>query len=286
MQQAQYGTAGITFAGPPETRLAIFQLTGGMTYPDLTDAASDHFNCEPSASAPAKPLWCHQYQAADQAGDGTPIVSYQIQADEVETTIWYLQAPCNAYGYAMGTPPFAPGDRVPCWWNRQSGRWEILAEPWRVWRFELQDALIPGGSATANLLECLDGSHYTVNEQVQITVWDALQGTFWGRARDDNGPGSQGYALYLADSNRWEILKLYDRARRANATVAAAMTADASEGMVDNVVPIDGGWSPVATTADTLVVANTMGWAAASGAVCKIEFNAAGGQWEFVNVAC
>jgi hypothetical protein len=283
--QAQYGAAGIVFDSPRPTQLAIFELTDNLVYPDLSDASDDHLDREPTPYAPARQVWYQQHSPADQDSDGAPIGSYRAQPGEPATKVWYPQAMRNVAGYAMGTPPLGAGDRVTCYWNRQSGRWEILGEPWRVWRFELLTALLPGGTATANLLSCGD-DHYRLQTEVEITVWDALQGAYWGRARNQSAAGSQGYAIYMPDADRWEILKLHDRAWRCNATLAAAMAATDGYGSVNNVVATDDGWPPVGSTADTLHVANMLGWAANIGAKCKIEFNAAGGQWEFYQVQC
>ena len=86
--QAQYGTAGITFHGPPQTHLAIFELLSSLSFPDLDDIPSGYFDREPTPFAQAKMVFCHQYQTADVAPDGTPIRSYGGTAYSGEVTVW------------------------------------------------------------------------------------------------------------------------------------------------------------------------------------------------------
>lgn len=75
-------------------------------------------------------------------------------------------------------------------------------------------------------------------------------------------------------------------ALRCNATMAAAMAEVDATGTVNNVVPCDGGQSPVSGSSDTLTVANGMDRAADSGGLAKIEWNPALSQWEFYDLEC
>jgi hypothetical protein len=133
--QAQYGTAGITFHGPPQTQLAIFELLSALSFPDLDGAPTGYFDREPTPFAQAAMVWCNQYQATDVTADGTPIRSYS-SAYSGQVTVWQPGARRTGDGtnLAYNTPAFRAGDRVYCLWNRQSGRWEILSDgfPWFI----------------------------------------------------------------------------------------------------------------------------------------------------------
>jgi len=204
--EAQYGTAGVSFFAPPETRLALVQLTSALGYPDLEGAGTSHFTVEPTPSATARQVWCHQFDPDDKTPGGDPLRSYGGTANSKEETVFHPAVFRNASGYAIGHPAFRAGDRVFCFWNRQSGRWEILAPPLDVWRFELKTALSPGSSATAYLLAYSEG--YAENVHIEFDVYDALVGTLRGRAKTDSLPGTQGYAKYMPDSGRWEIIAM------------------------------------------------------------------------------
>ena len=143
-EEAQYGTAGITFQGPPPCALGhLLILTEAMTYPDLSNVPGDHFDRQPTPSAKARMVWCHQFDPADVDSEGNPICTYGGTELSRDVVVWHPAAPrSDGYrsyeadiggahpipsGYACGTPAFAAGDRVYCQWNRQSGRWEIEA---------------------------------------------------------------------------------------------------------------------------------------------------------------
>jgi len=209
--EAQYGTAGVSFLAPPETRLALVQLTSELSYPDLEGAGTSHFTVEPTPSATARQVWCHQFDPDDKTPGGDPLRSYGGTANSKEETVYHAAVFRNASGYAIGHPTFRAGDRVFCVWNRQSGRWEILAPPLDVWRFELKTALSPGSFATAYLLAYAEG--YAENVHIEFDVYDALVGTLRGRAKTDSLAGTQGYAKYMPDSGRWEIIAIEHQAR-------------------------------------------------------------------------
>jgi len=219
--EAQYGTAGVSFFAPPETRLALVQLTSALAYPDLEGAGTAHFTVEPTPSATARQVWCHQFDPDDKTPGGDPLRSYGGTANSKEETVYHPAVFRNASGYAIGHPAFRAGDRVFCFWNRQSGRWEILAPPLDVWRFELKTALSPGFFATAYLLAYSDG--YAENVHIEFDVYDAIDGTLRGQAKTDSRPGTQGYAKYMPDSGRWEIIALAHQARWIRFGLMAAM---------------------------------------------------------------
>jgi hypothetical protein len=281
--RAQYGASGITFDGAAETRLALFELTTALAYPNLVGAPSTHFDREPMPSARARRVWCHWFSSADQDAEEKPIPTWRTVADDAEIVIWHVTAYRDCNGYAIGTAAFSAGDRLWGQWNRQSGRWEILAQPLGLCRFELLSGLSPGGSALATLLSYSGGSYQA---GVEITVYDALQATLSGRAKSDTLVGSRGYAVYMPDSSHWEILQMWDQAKRCNARVAGAMAKTDLTHFVNNVVPTDSGWSPVSSPSQTISVANTMGWESDDGSECKIEWNTSAAQWELYQARC
>ncbi|MGA2063797.1 MAG: hypothetical protein ABSG86_02460 [Thermoguttaceae bacterium] len=151
--QSQYGTAGVAFYGPPETRLALFELIGPVSYPDLSTAPSDHFDRDPTPSAQAQRVWWYQQQTTDATYLGAAVRSYAVPDDARQETIWLPLGPRNQNGYGVGPPGVGPGDRVLCLFDRQSGRWEVVGGPpyhvacWGT----LQAELDSGGSATVAL---------------------------------------------------------------------------------------------------------------------------------------
>jgi hypothetical protein len=213
--------------GPPA--VALFELTSTLSYPNLEGAGTTHYTVEPSPWATARMVWCHQFQTSDQNAADNPIRSYGGSSLGQECTIYHPAARTNRNGYAVGLPTFASGDRVFCVWNRQSGRWEILAPPLDLWRFELKDGLTPGGSATAYLLPYTDD--YGEDRNVEFTVYDALDGTLRGRGRTDTIEGYQGYARLMPDSQRWEIVTMEHPARWIRFALTAAMSNQDSSGV-------------------------------------------------------
>jgi hypothetical protein len=220
--EAQFGAAGLTFNAPPGTRVALFQLSGELCYPDLAGAGISQYTVEPTPYAAATMIWCCQFSPLDQDGSGNPICSYGGTSLAATETIYHPGAFRNSNGYAMGLPSFGPGDRVWAVFNRQSGRWEILAPALGIWRFELAGYLMPGGSATAYLLPYGNGV-YAANTQVELTVYDAIFGTLRGQAAVGSTPGTRGYAQYFPDSGRWEILTLEQKARWIRFSLAQDM---------------------------------------------------------------
>jgi ketosteroid isomerase-like protein len=206
---------------PHAPRVALFQLTSALVYPDLEDAGTEHFTVEPTPYATAKQVWCHHFDPDDETPAGEPLRSYGGAANSREVTVYHPAARRNAQGYAVGHPAFHEGDRAFCLWNRQSGRWEILAPPLDVWRFELKTALQPGQHATAYLLPF--DETYAENAEVEFEVYDALVGTLRGRAQTDSRPGAQGHARYMPDSGRWEITAMQQPARWIRFALTATM---------------------------------------------------------------
>ena len=98
--------------------------------------------------------------------------------------------------------PYRVGERLNAFWNRTSGRWEVLAPPeFNVLRFQLTTALTPGSHATAAALYFDLTSQTFVDGGLKITVADFL-GRFQGAV------GTRGYARRFADRDAWEVFAL------------------------------------------------------------------------------
>jgi len=211
--RAQYGTAGVTFNGPPRTHLALFELTSAMVYPDLETASQTHFNLEPTPyTTDARIVWCHQFDPDDRTAGGAAVRSYGGASASPGETLYHPAAFRNGDGYAVGLPTFRPGSRVLCLFNWQSGRWEIISPPLDLWRFEMVEALSFGGSAQAVVIGWDPvGLKYTDDlpdqGEVNLTVYD-FQGRFSKMATQSGDAGALGWAKYLPDSDRWEIVTM------------------------------------------------------------------------------
>ena len=120
-EEAQYGTAGITFQGPPPARSAIFELTEAMTYPDLSNVPGDHFDRQPTPFAKARMVWCHQFDPADVNSEGNPICTYGGTELSRDVVVWHPAAPrSDGYrsyeadiGGAIPFPAAMPAARPP-----------------------------------------------------------------------------------------------------------------------------------------------------------------------------
>ncbi|MBQ5789956.1 MAG: hypothetical protein IIW01_06675, partial [Thermoguttaceae bacterium] len=98
--------------------------------------------------------------------------------------------------------PYRVGDRLNAFWNRTSGRWEVLAPPeFNVVRFQLTSTLASGSVATASALYFDEATQTFVDGGLKINVADFL-GRFQGAV------GARGYARRFADRDAWEIFAL------------------------------------------------------------------------------
>jgi len=148
-------------------------------------------------------------------------------------------------------PLLIVGDRLTCYWNGQ--RSMFIPIPDLIRRFELKTALEPGASAIAYLLygkPLIGTDEYSTdtstgdpdnpgNPEVEFVVWDVLS-DLNGIAKTDDSPGSRGYAKWMSDSQRWEIISIqsYLLATMISATVndVAGVVAGAATFPIDNVV--------------------------------------------------
>lgn len=115
-------------------------------------------------------------------------------------------------GYSTGLKSGHHGAAQILWKESGTGaKWALvrLGLPELVRRFELKDALLPGASADAYLLDYISGI-YTINTNTVFTVWDISPGVRRGWARDLGVPiqGAWGYVRYFYDSGLWEIFEM------------------------------------------------------------------------------
>ena len=93
-------------------------------------------------------------QAAKQVWLSHSDDQYGGIAHSPQTTLYHPTAFRDAAGLPTGTPTFGAGMRCYAWYNRQSGRWEIIAPALCVVQIELSATLAPGDSSvTAYLLD-------------------------------------------------------------------------------------------------------------------------------------
>ena len=174
---------------PRETLIGLYELTGALVYPDGTDAD------EPDVpyTEGAKQVWLSH--GDDQYG-GT--------ADSPQITLYHPVAFRDAVGLPMGTPTFRAGMRCYAWYNRQSGRWEIIAPALNVEQIELSATLMPGDESVSARL--------TDDPAVrEITVYANLA-DFLGIGRVGSETyghaATLGLAIWSPVRGRWEILAL------------------------------------------------------------------------------
>jgi len=174
--------------GTAPGQIGLYQLTQALVYPDGTDPDEPDV---PYTEA-ARLIWLSH--ADDQYGDA------DVSAD---TTLYHPLAFRNASELPMGTPTFCAGMRCYACYNRQSGRWEIMARAMNVSRIELTDTLMPGDESVAAVL--IDDP-----AQPAITLYVEDDYHSVGRAGSDtySHNGTLGHAIFSPVRNRWELLCL------------------------------------------------------------------------------
>ncbi len=190
---------------PKGVMLVMFQLTEDMQMPDPAGVTLGDSTMPFTDNANA--VWFAGHEST---------LDYE-EDDTFTYTLFHPTAVRNASEIGVGHPTFFTGDRV--WATFVNGRWDIISQADRVWRFELKDELTPGGNATAFLLD-KDGNEDTSQE---FEVYDQVFG-------DMRSPvGAKGYAKFFADSERWEILDVQRLAKHVEFTLGTALaTTDAS----------------------------------------------------------
>lgn len=148
--------------------------------------------------------------------------------------------------------------------------------------FQLKTSLTPGGTAWAYLTEP-DGTIIDESTPLTVTVTDTI-GDKRAVGKDDagGGDGALGLAEVLSDGTV-AIQWVHQQAKRCS----AILTADAGPGAsvnVDNVVPLDGGMSPVTSSSATLSCTMPPAARALDNATCVIEWDENGDAWKIVQV--
>ena len=195
----QYGTAGVTFDGPPETLIGLFELTQKMWFPSDEDPP-----VPPGlASVPdvpytlqSKRIWMnHSENEYNQRNASPETVLYQPTClRDTDDSVW-------------STPNYGIGSRVHAAYNRQSGRWEIVERPLYVARIEVRDGVVymPGdASVDCHLADDPD--------EPIVTVYQPTSHHTFGIARGGSGvyphSGAEGYAIWHPVRRRWELMVL------------------------------------------------------------------------------
>lgn len=189
-EESWFGSAGWGFSPGGGELWALFELAEAFRFPQSAEEGDAPFSPE------ARMLW---HLPDGGLGGGDLSVPHAL----------YWPTPARHQGQPVGPPPLAPPARCAARWNRQSGRWEVMA-PGPQWRrFEMTAALSCGGSAEARTIvfDHNGAEHRGTPPGEVITVHDALA-IFSKPPTVGNDPGALGTALFAADRNRWEIVAL------------------------------------------------------------------------------
>lgn len=208
-----------TFAGVPLATFAgasLYLMEGvdeadWQTWPVMREAPVVKFfcqACEYEGSAQTLDVWhIHGYQPSHRD---------EVQALHKDTGYWPAKLAHGAWAWAI--------------YNDDTLRWELLAEYEDIWRFELQEDLNSLSEASAKLV-LRQGSSWDVVD-LAFNVTDSL-----GMVPDSVAvSGTQGYAKYFADSDKWEVLALQATSTKAKwilfTLVGTLTTSSASQSSV------------------------------------------------------
>lgn len=185
-----FGTAGWGVYPSERETLALFELAEPFRFPQSAEEGDSPL------SPAARMLW--RLPGGGYVGGlmGRP-----------HTLYWPL-CPRHA-GAPVGPPPLAPPAQCTARWNRQSGRWEVIA-PAAIWRrFEITAGLSCGQSAEARTIvfDHQGNEHRGTPPGETITVYDALA-MFSKPPTAGDTAGAIGMAVFAADRNRWEIVAM------------------------------------------------------------------------------
>jgi hypothetical protein len=255
--------------------LDLYQLTGAPEF--------DNNEREYKASAkPCKRRWCAIDGDGYVTGNSTPgvgavrwVISEMIQTQ----TIWFPSGHRDANGEPLSAPTVNTGDRV--WVTSVYGKLQVVANPRTIVPFMLKTSLTPASTATAYFTTAAGA---IIDEEWTFTVTDTI-GDKRAVGKDDAGEGNDG-ALGLAEvlgDGTVAIQWVHQRAKRCS----AALTANAGPGAtvnVDNVVPLDGGMSPVTSSSATLSCTMPPAARALDNATCVIEWDETNDVWKIVQV--
>jgi len=241
--------AGTVIRAASTWKFGLFELTEAMKRPGTigVGAIVDADNPDCMRAENAKALLLHGDWKYTLDGSSGPRTATLYHPTNIHDTA----------GIGGGIFPHGIGSRVYAGLNPQTGRWEMITPPMDLWRFELTAALSLDGSATAKLLYG-DGAVYetsgTGKPEVEFTVWDML-GKFSKPATLGGQTGADGFAKYMPDSRRWEIVEMDMIAQFIKVTLSYDMaTTDASQSCtVDRYWD---GYNPLASYSSPITVYN------------------------------
>lgn len=232
----RFGSTGADWSVDRPADIVLFEIVGSdWSLPDLTAISyySSTVPIEQSPSITARRVEYAHHVATDLDSSSDPVYTYNVSENREET----IYHPISRFtpsagttpraGYGVGPIGIGQGDRVWCVWNRQSGRWEILADSestWlKVWNESAEtipaygivtlepDTLsycttlagsitrsvsFPGLRLAINGPSPIPAGGYgrvTLGERPTRALYDSTTDT--PAAGDDIGPGTTGYAL-------------------------------------------------------------------------------------------
>ncbi len=195
-------------------KIRVFQATQAPEFLAFTRDGQTLY--EPTLSFEAAPVYPPFFTVASGCATATRRENLRQTADLSESVRQRVYAPTflerlnveetltsNDLSLARYAP-YRVGDRLNAFWNRASGRWEVLAPPeFNVVRFQLETTLTSGSTATAAALYFDAETQTFTDGGLKIAVADFL-GRFHGMV------GTRGYARRFADRDAWEIFALND----------------------------------------------------------------------------
>ena len=204
--------ASFRISEPRRLEIRVFQATKAPEFLAFTRDGATLY--EPTLSFEAAPVYTPFSEIALGSAQPTPRENLRRAADSSESVRQRVYDPSflerlnvaktltqNDLSLAFYAP-YRIGDRLNAFWNRTSGRWEVLAPPeFNVVRFQLTSTLASGSVATAAALYFDAETQTFVDGGLNIDVADFL-GHFHGAV------GARGYARRFADRAAWEIFAL------------------------------------------------------------------------------
>jgi hypothetical protein len=163
--------------------------------------------------------------------------------------------------------------------------WLLLDNP-VLRRFELKDALAPGGNATAYLWES-DGP----NTDIEFEVYDAL-GTCRGRAKDAYGSphnqGSRGYAAFMPETEHWEVISVQPHALTIRGQATGDVATTDSTFTIDGtaVMQPTGGLITDQDPAGNITIYNVFSWEGDEDGEVQADWNEGTDRWEASQFEC
>lgn len=205
--------AAFRLSTPPREAVRVFQLTKAPEFFAFARDATQTLY-EPALSAEAAPVFTAFSDVSLGRATPTRRECLRRTADLTETVRKRVYDPTFLERLNVSQPlsskdltlanyaPYRIGDRLNAFWNRTSGRWELVApRELNVVRFQLTAALTSGSAAPAAALYFAQETQNFVDGGLKIVVADFL-GRFQGAI------GTRGYARRFADRDAWEILAL------------------------------------------------------------------------------